>query len=123
MHCSSDLSIQELVRMADILRLLAHPYRLKIVEALENGPQPVHKIVQRLGLSQASVSQHLNAMRRVGLLNAERQGREVWYRIADRRSITILQCIREKRHSADPQTPRGRRYREAARSSGRRKSV
>ncbi len=123
MYCSSELSIEDLVRMADVLRLLAHPYRLKIIQVLENGPQPVHNIVAHLGLAQASVSQHLNAMRRIGQVAAERRGREVWYRIADPRSITILQCIREKGQSADSRIRRGPRKQESATAAGRRRSA
>lgn len=92
-----ELSIEELGRMADVLRLLAHPHRLKIIETLESGAAPVHQIVETLGVPQATASQHLNQMRRLGLVEAERRGKEVWYRIADERTITILSCIRKKR--------------------------
>ncbi len=91
------LPIELLERMADMLRLLAHAHRLQVVELLERkGSQPVFAITEHLGLSQAVVSQHLNAMRRVGLLQAERRGKEVWYSIADPRALTILDCIRKK---------------------------
>jgi len=83
--------------MADVLRLLAHPYRLKIVEVLQKRDAPVHELVKLVGIPQSAVSQHLNAMRRIGLLAAERRGREVWYRIADERAVTVLDCIRRRR--------------------------
>lgn len=80
-----------------MLKLLAHPHRLKIIEILENVEEaPVHEIVEQLGLPQGATSQHLNKMRRANLIGAERRGKEVWYRIADRRSLTILNCIRGK---------------------------
>ena len=83
--------------MAQVLKLLAHPHRLKIIEILESEDEaPVHVIVERLGLPQGATSQHLNQMRRANLINAERRGKEVWYQIADRRSLTILNCIRGK---------------------------
>jgi DNA-binding transcriptional ArsR family regulator len=95
--CGEGLSIEFLARMAQVLKLLAHPHRLKIVEILESRDEaPVHEIVEQLALPQAACSQHLNQMRRVGLVAAERRGREVWYRIADRRSISILACVRGK---------------------------
>jgi len=93
----SGLSIHALARMAQVLRLLAHPHRLKIIQILEKlGSAPVHLIQERLDLPQPATSQHLNQMRRVGLIAAERRGKEVWYSIADRRSISILSCIRGK---------------------------
>jgi DNA-binding transcriptional ArsR family regulator len=95
--CGAELSHEVLARMAQVLKLLAHPDRLKVIEILENeGEAPVHAIVERLGLPQGATSQHLNQMRRANLIGAERRGKEVWYRIADRRSLTILNCIRGK---------------------------
>ena len=83
--------------MAVMLKLLAHAHRLKIVDILEHTESlPVFEIMQQLGLPQAATSHHLNAMKRVGLLTAERRGKEVWYSIADPRALTILSCIRQK---------------------------
>lgn len=94
------LSIAFLQRTAQVLRLLAHPRRLKIVEALEGRDGlPVGAIAARVGLPPAATSQHLNQMRRVGLLAAQRRGRVVLYRVADPRSLAILDCIRKKRGS------------------------
>ncbi len=92
----SGLPVELLGRMAQVLRLLAHPDRLRIIEILEAGAAPVHDVVDALGLPQAATSQHLNQMKRVGLVAAERRGKEVWYAIADPRSISILNCIRGK---------------------------
>jgi DNA-binding transcriptional ArsR family regulator len=46
-----------------------------------------------LGQAQGALSQHLNHMKRAGLVQAERRGKEVWYSIADRRAITVLHCM------------------------------
>jgi len=96
-----ELSIEYLQRVASMLRLLAHPHRLKLVEALESLDEaPVHVLMERLQLPQAPTSQHLSLMRRVGLVEARRRGREVWYAIADRRCLGVLNCIRDKRSVA-----------------------
>ena len=96
-----ELTIEYLGRVAQMLRLLAHPHRLKIVEALdEAGAQPVFSLMERVGLAQAPMSQHLNLMRRSGLVEARRRGREVWYDIADRRCLGVLNCIRRNRSAA-----------------------
>lgn len=89
-------SAENLARVAQMLKLLAHPHRLRIVEILEADEAPVHAIVDHLGLPQGATSQHLNQMRRVGLVAAERRGKEVWYGIADRRAIRILRCVCER---------------------------
>jgi len=91
------LPLPLLRRMAEMLKVLAHAQRLKIVNVLEHAERaPVFAIMEQVGLSQAAASHHLNAMRRAGLLKAERRGKEVWYSIADPRALTILDCIRKK---------------------------
>jgi DNA-binding transcriptional ArsR family regulator len=95
--CKTELSHEVLARMAQVLKLLAHPHRLKIIEILEAEEEaPVHAIVEHLDLPQGATSQHLNQMRRANLISAERRGKEMWYRISDPRSLTILNCIRGK---------------------------
>ena len=92
------LPMEFLEAVSDTLRILAHPCRLKIAETLQRQKEsPVHEIVAEVGLAQATTSQHLNAMRRAGLIRAERRGREVWYSLADPSAATILDCIRKKR--------------------------
>ncbi len=84
----------ELARLAAVLRLLAHPERLRIVARLERGgAAPVHELMADLALPQGALSQHLNHMKRAGLLQAERRGKEVWYGIADRRAVSVLHCM------------------------------
>jgi DNA-binding transcriptional ArsR family regulator len=98
---SASLPVALLERMAITLRVLAHPLRLKIIEMLEADKEaPVSRIQEMINLPQAATSQHLNHMKRVGLLSSERRGKEVWYAIADRRAITILGCIRKNHGDA-----------------------
>jgi DNA-binding transcriptional ArsR family regulator len=100
--CPKTLSIADLARMAKVLKLLAHPYRLKIIDILESeASAPVHRLVEELGLPQAATSNHLKKMLRLGLVACQRRGKEVWYSLGDRRSLTILNCMRAK-HGAKP---------------------
>ena len=95
--CISELSMELLERMAGALKILAHPCRLKLIEILQReGDLPVHVVMARLQLPQATISQHLNQMRRAGLVKAVRKGKEVWYGIDDPSALTILDCIRRK---------------------------
>lgn len=88
------LKAESLQRAAEALKMLAHPQRLRLIEILEReGEVPVHVIVEEAGFPQAVVSQHLNQMRRIGLLAAERCGKEMWYSITDPRALSILNCI------------------------------
>lgn len=93
----TDFPPELLERVSLVLKLLAHPDRLRIFDLLElNGSEPVHAITAALALPQAATSQHLNQMRRIGLIGATRRGKEVWYTIADPRAVSILNCIRCK---------------------------
>ena len=84
-----------------MLRLLAHPYRLKIIDLLdgETDGMAVNALVSELGIPQSAVSQHLSSMQRAGLLGSTRHGKEVWYRIDNAKPLQILACIRNRRNS------------------------
>lgn len=68
---------------AEVLRALAHPRRLQIMHRLAEGPVEVSTLAAELGISQPNASQHLAVMRTAGVVDAERVGREVRYRISD----------------------------------------
>jgi len=88
------LTVEALERAAETLKILAHPQRLRIIEILEREREvPVYALIEETGFPQAVVSQHLNQMRRIGLLTARRQGKEMWYSITDPRALSILNCI------------------------------
>ena len=79
---------------ANLLRVLGHPTRLQILQILLKEDQCVKNIWERLGLSQANVSQHLTTMRHQGILKAERKGGRMCYSIKDKRAIQILDLLR-----------------------------
>jgi len=83
-----------LQRAAEIIKLLGHPERLKIVEVLEEGEATVTDIQEALGLPQAIVSQHLAKMRGADIVAARRDGVHVYYRIKEAKVPHILRCIR-----------------------------
>jgi ArsR family transcriptional regulator len=71
------------ILQAEVLRTLASPRRLEILHRLAMGPREVGRLADELGLSQPNVSQHLAVMRASGIVDADRDGREVRYRLAD----------------------------------------
>jgi len=95
LNCAMEnLSPEAVGSAAEILRTLAHPMRLRIIDLLNTADEmPVCDITEYLGIAQAATSQHLNHMRRVGLIRSERRGKEVWYSVADPRPIALLNCI------------------------------
>ncbi len=68
---------------AEVLKTLASPRRLEILHRLAAGPVEVGRLADELGLSQPNVSQHLAVLRASGIVDAERDGREVRYRLTD----------------------------------------
>jgi DNA-binding transcriptional ArsR family regulator len=71
------------ILQAQVLRTLASPRRIEILHALARGPIEVGRLAAVIGASQPNVSQHLAVMRAAGIVEAERDGREVRYRLAD----------------------------------------
>ena len=83
-----------LARAADVIKLLGHADRLKIVEVLENAEATVSEIQDVLEMPQAIVSQHLAKMRGCNVVAARREGNHVFYRIIEPKVHHILHCIR-----------------------------
>jgi ArsR family transcriptional regulator len=71
------------VLQAEILRTLARPRRLEILHRLADGPAEVGRLATDIGASQPNVSQHLGVLRSAGIVEADRDGREVRYRLTD----------------------------------------
>jgi ArsR family transcriptional regulator len=71
------------ILQAQVLKTLASPRRIQILHALAVSPVEVGRLARSLGASQPNVSQHLAVLRGAGLVEAERQGREVRYRLTD----------------------------------------
>jgi DNA-binding transcriptional ArsR family regulator len=60
---------------------LAEPSRLRIVELLRRGPQPVSDIGERLGIQQPQVSKHLRVLKEAGLVDVEPRGQQRVYQL------------------------------------------
>ena len=71
------------ILQAEVLKTLASPRRIEILHALAHGPIEVGRLAETIGASQPNVSQHLAVLRTAGIVEAERDGREVRYRLVD----------------------------------------
>jgi DNA-binding transcriptional ArsR family regulator len=65
--------------MADLLRALSHPHRIRIIHELRNGPMDVNGLQNVLGISHARVSQYLSALKQHHIVKERRDGRHVYY--------------------------------------------
>ena len=89
------LSMDALSKAAGCLKVMAHPIRLRIVDALQQGEFAVHEIAELCGLSPHQTCGHLRLMQSHGLLDSQRNGRTVYYRIASPQLPALLRCIRD----------------------------
>ena len=74
---------------------LGDPVRLRILEFLREGERPVGEIVEHLGLPQNQVSMHLGCLKWCGYVSTRRDGRYIFYSLADIRIPDLLQLASE----------------------------
>ena len=85
----------DLTAVAEALRVLAHPTRLKIVDLLMRREHSVGELAQALGEPQAAVSQHLAQLRGRGVLDVQREGRSAYYYVVHPAAEHVIRCIRQ----------------------------
>jgi ArsR family transcriptional regulator len=81
-------------QFAAVAKAAAHPHRLALLEQLAQGERSVELLADRVRLSIANASQHLQHMRQSGLVDARRDGKFVFYRLADDAVLDLLAAIR-----------------------------
>ena len=80
-------------REAEILKVLGHPVRLKIVAGLMSQSCNVKKIWECLELPQATVSQHLALLKNKGIIEGRRDGVEVYYQVTSQEARKIVEAL------------------------------
>jgi ArsR family transcriptional regulator len=84
-----------LEEVAPKLRALVHPMRLRIIDVLKHGEQPVSKIAEAVERTQALTSHQLAILRNNGIIRARREGNRVYYSVVDKSAFGLLECIRQ----------------------------
>lgn len=99
---SPDLSEEELDRIVDkattasnFLKAISHEGRLMILCHLVTGEKSVTELEDLLAARQAAVSQQLSRLRLEGLVIPRRDGKTIYYRLADDRPRKMLECVYE----------------------------
>jgi DNA-binding transcriptional ArsR family regulator len=80
---------------ARLFRTLGHPVRIRILELLLERERGVGELQTELKLDSSGTSQHLAALRQVGLLDSRRAGTSVFYRIKDPHIAELLEVARQ----------------------------
>lgn len=86
-------------KLAEILKILGHPTRLKIIYALESGPKCVCNLINIIKVNQANLSQHLSLLKLTGLVYDKRIGNTVEYQLSKDNPFLkhIIACLNENR--------------------------
>lgn len=94
---SKPLDIERLTEAAECLKALAHPHRLQIVQLLLSGQRlSVNDIAEHCELNQPTTSDHLRLMQRCGFLRSQKDGRTVYYTVAEPHLREIMSCIQTR---------------------------
>ena len=104
-------------RLAEVLKALAHPARLRIVAILCQGEENVIGLAEKLDLKQAIVSQQLRILRMSHLVAATRRDGFSRYALAEPRLRDLVTCLEGCHREVPAMTPRNRGA-EGAKSSG-----
>ncbi|MBC7343825.1 MAG: winged helix-turn-helix transcriptional regulator [Clostridia bacterium] len=82
-------------RAAEFFAALGHPARLRILELLASEGRCACELNQEIGLDQSTISRHLLALKRAGILKTTKDGVRVIYRLADKRVLQLLELASE----------------------------
>jgi DNA-binding transcriptional ArsR family regulator len=79
---------------AQIMKALSHPIRYCIVDSLVDGEHRVTDMVDCLSIPQPTVSQHLNILKRAGIISARRHGNEIHYSVCSREAEKVVSALK-----------------------------
>jgi ArsR family transcriptional regulator len=81
-------------QFAAVAKSLSHPHRLELLEQIAQGERSVEVLAERISLSTANASQHLQQMRRAGIVASRRRGKFVFYALADDAVLDLMSALR-----------------------------
>jgi len=88
------LTAEQLEKAAGMLKAIAHPMRIAILEYLEDGKQlTVTEIHEYLQIEQSTTSHHLGILKDKGVLGSKREGKNTFYFIRNENLSSIVDCI------------------------------
>lgn len=84
-----------LLQFAAVAKALGHAHRLALLEFVAQGERSVDSLAERTGLTIGNASQHLQRLRRAGLVTSRREGKRVLYRLSDESVVGLLAALRQ----------------------------
>ena len=86
-------NVQSFMEAAECLKTLAHPVRLRVVQLLLHGRYTVGELAADCEIPDNVASEHLRLLQRCGFLSSERDGRRVYYQVAEPHLEQLMACV------------------------------
>ncbi len=83
----------KLQRRANILKALAHPSRLMMVDELSKGERCVCELRELVGADMSTVSKHLTLLKKAGLVESDKRGLQVFYKLLSPCVMNFFTCV------------------------------
>jgi ArsR family transcriptional regulator len=80
---------------AQIIKALAHPTRLFVVDELSKGERCVCELTEMIGADVSTVSKHLSVLKQAGIVEDEKRGLQVWYRLRVPCILNFFGCVED----------------------------
>lgn len=93
-------------QFAGVGKAFSNAHRLEIIDLLAQTPHTVEELANKMSLSIASTSQHLQVLKSAKLVNSKREGTYIWYRLANDKVFAIWKAMREFALDARPEIDR-----------------
>lgn len=88
------MDAEKIAKIADVLKTIAHPVRLSVIEVLdERDSMTVSELQEHLTIEQSLLSHHLTKMKDRGILTARRDGKNIYYTLADSTLTKVFDCM------------------------------
>lgn len=78
---------------AKVVKAMAHPSRLKMIDELSRGERCVCDLRELVGADMSTVSKHLSVLKKAGIVEDERRGKQIYYRLRVPCVINFFHCI------------------------------
>jgi DNA-binding transcriptional ArsR family regulator len=80
-------------KRSEVIKALAHPTRLFIIDFLADGEKCVCEIVEQVGVDISTISKHLLVMKNAGLVESEKRGLNVFYKMTCPCILNLFTCL------------------------------
>ncbi len=88
------LDAKTLDRAATILKAVAHPVRLSVIQLLDqHGELSVSDLAEKVGVEASLLSHHMSNLKLLNLLSTRRDGKNIYYSIEEDQLVRLMECI------------------------------